>query len=237
MVQNAFLAIVVLVLSASACLAQQRLPGLSPGQQSQLKSMAEETRKETERARGDISRARRELAQVYAVYELDDEKASTLLRRINAAQQTLLDTHFESQIALRNILSQDQFEAMRKRMGRGGKHQSPEDSALGPSVDERRFRGLGIEREHMNRLAKSRSEEATTLERLRRESQKLLTAYSEYDLDESEAKRLITSIHSEQVRLSLMSKSRQQTIRNSLTREQFERFVRSEQRPGQRRSR
>ena len=80
----------------------------------------------------------------------------------------------------------------------------------------------------MNRMAKSTREEANTVARLRQDSRRLLALYSDYNLDEAEAAKLVDKIHQAQVQLSAMTIARQQTMRAALTKDQFEKLMKSQ---------
>lgn len=208
--------------------------GISERQKDQLKNLAFETRQKTDRGRDELMRTRMELARIYRAYGLDERKARAALEKVGKAQLMLLNLHLENQVAVRGILSEEQFSEFWRRMsGRMGDPgmaamPPPEDAAMDRLPDVEMVRSLGLSPDQERRirpLVGPGPQRMRVQERLRRESAQMIGLYSRYDLDEPAAKRLISSIHGSQTELSILNLKRQQELRAVLTEEQFERLV------------
>jgi len=69
------------------------------------------------------------------------------------------------------------------------------------------------------------SEKMKVIEKLRGSAKQMIDAYSRYDLDTAEVKKLIASIHQSQQDLGSLSFKRQQALRQVLTEGQFKRLM------------
>ncbi|MGC8862999.1 MAG: Spy/CpxP family protein refolding chaperone [Armatimonadota bacterium] len=224
-----------------------------PAQRDRMKALAAEMRGKMERARYELLRARMDLFQAYSVYDLDERKVRAALDRIGRAQLALLNLHLDNQIELRRILNESQFSEFRRRMERFGRHMAGvfgphSDGPMGrlPDMDRPPDRELleriGVGADQAKRIWREADSTAAKaiVDRLVRESKRLIDLYTRYDLDVDAARKLIDSIHRSQMDLAELNHKNQQTLRAVLTEQQFERLqqeISKRFRPGQHRRR
>ncbi|MCX8052319.1 MAG: hypothetical protein N3B12_00785 [Armatimonadetes bacterium] len=206
-------------------------PGVSPAQRDQLKALAAETREKIRRVREELMRARMELFQTYRSYELDERKAKAAIEKIGKSQLTLLNLHLDRQIELRRILDESQFGAFTRRMERFG-GQAPgvfgprEDGPMDRLPDRETLQRIGVGEEDIRLILRDTdaAQRKVVVDKLVRDSKRLIELYSRYDLDIDTARKLINSIHESQTDLAALNHKRQQMLRDVLTRQQFERL-------------
>ena len=208
----------------ATCVAGPRIP---QEKKEQLKALVANTRDRTDRERDLLRHARRDLLQAYADYNLDERKTKIARDKISAAQLNLLNIHLDNEIALRGILTSDQFqtfrELMRKRM-RGPEVlvlAPPEDAVLDRLPDKQMLDALGVHPREKKRL-KPQPAVIKAIQDMRRNSKQMLELYASYDLDSVTARKLIDSIHEKQISLLTLQHQRQQVIREALTQDQFQ---------------
>lgn len=221
----------VLVAAAAACalISSQSAAEVTASQREQLKSLAMETRRKTDRARAELRNARAVLYAVYRVYELDDRRAKAAIERINSTQLQLLKIHLENQLEIRQVLDSAQFRQMISRAHdpRGMAWPSMDNGIADRIPDRQMIEDLGLGAEEKRRalaLTGTNAERTRLLEKLRRDTRQMMELYSRYDLDTAAANRLIESIHSSQIALTAQNHKRQQQLRKVLTQRQFERL-------------
>jgi Spy/CpxP family protein refolding chaperone len=93
---------------AAAPLTEQQLQKIRP--------VIRGTQAETARAQTRLGECQRELAALYAHYELDEAAARKLQDEIVELQRQLLTAHHRMQKALRAVVTAEQFERLRRRL-------------------------------------------------------------------------------------------------------------------------
>lgn len=210
----------------SGVLADSRID-ISDGQKDQLKALAANTRDRTGRERDAMRRARVDLLQVYSSYNIDERKAKVARDRIGAAQSNLLNIHLDNEIALRNILNADQFQAFRNIMKRHMREPQmlvlapPEEDILDRLPGKAMLDSLGVSPDRQKLLKPS---DPKSIQDLRNESKQMLDLYANYSLDSAAARKLTESIHQKQIALLALQHNRQQAIRQVLSEDQFQRL-------------
>ena len=218
--------VLVMVALSAACAADSEL-AISESQKDQLKALASNTRDRTGRERDALRRARGELLQAYSNYDLDEHKARAARDKVSAAQLNLLNIHLDNEIALRDILTSDQFQAFRNLMKRRMRDPQmlvlspPEDAILDKLPDKQMLDLLGIPAEQRKRLEPA-SGNIKAIQGLRDSSKQLLDLYAAFDLDSAAARKLIGSIHRRQAYLLMLQHYRQKAIRQILSESQFQ---------------
>ncbi len=207
---------------------------LSPEQQQKLRAHMRDTRQKTESIRRDMWAARAELWRQFRAYRLDEKAARNAAKKINGLNLKLLNAHLESQIGLRNILTQKQFQKLSRAIGGEGvrpgprpapgmegrpRIPEPEDESLGDvshlnlsSSQQERIKKLYAEnRRVMEGLLKTQREYFQSLEKL----------YLNYKLDQKRAKQLIKQLNDVHMKIQEASIKRQVELRKILTEDQF----------------
>jgi len=204
---------------------------ISDAQKDQLKSLAMETRRKSEAERDTIRRARMDLNAAYSDYKFDERKVKAALDRIRPAQKRLLELHLDNQVQLRQILNEQQFqrfsEMTRKMMS--GRHGFPggEDVMWDRWPDKEMLTSLGLsddQRRQIRALMGPEGRRKGAFEKLRQDSEKMLELYSNYNLDTAAARKLIDSIHQDQIDHSEQHHKRQQALCSILTESQWQRL-------------
>jgi len=200
-------------------------------QRDQLKSLASEMREKMDRVRGELVRARMELFQAYRAYQLDDCRVKAAMERIGKAQLALLNLHLDNQIELRRILNESQFEEFRRKMGRFGGRMAGvlgphDDGPMDRPPDKVMLERIGAGPDQVRRIWREADapEKKAVLNRLVRDSKRLIELYSRYDLDVDAARKLVDGIHRSQMDLADLNHKWQQTLRSVLTEQQFDRL-------------
>lgn len=203
--------------------------GISDGQKDQLKAIAANTRGRTGRERDALRRARMELLQAYSSYDINERKARIASERVSAAQLNLLNIHLDNEVALHNVFNADQFQEFRNLMKRRMRDPEmlvlspPEDAVLDRLPDRRMLNALGIDEEDQKRL-KPNPQGLKAIRDLSRDTNQLLDLYSDYTLDSAAARKLIDTIHQEQISLLAAQHQRQKAIRQVLSEDQFQKL-------------
>jgi Spy/CpxP family protein refolding chaperone len=83
--------------------------GLTPAQRRQLNVMRRTTHAEQSRLGTQVRALRRELADLYRIYPLDEARAMALVEQISQMEAQRLRLQLQSQIELRRILTPQQF--------------------------------------------------------------------------------------------------------------------------------
>ena len=91
-------------------------PPLTEAQLERIRPVIQRTQAETARLQTRLSECQRELAALYARYELDETAARKLQDEIVESQRQLLTAHHRMQHALRETLDATQFERLRRRL-------------------------------------------------------------------------------------------------------------------------
>ena len=221
--------LVGLFLITGVCVASAEADGISDSQKDQLKTLAANTRQRTIREHESMRRARHDLLQIYSNYPIDERKAKIAHDKINASQLSLLNIHLNNEIALRNLLTSDQFKQFRSMMKRHTGNARPlvvappEEDILDRWPDKQMLDSLGVSEANQKRLQPAN---VKLIAELRSSSRQLLDRYAEYSLDTDNCKKLISNIHSKQVELLKLQYRRQHTIRQVLSVDQFRQLQR-----------
>lgn len=225
------LTLVVLVVGAhgAACAADSDL-GISTSQKDQLKALAANTRDRTGRERDSLRQARTELVKAYSAYTIDWHKLNSTWEKISSAQLTLLNIHLDNEIALRNILKEEQFSALREIMKRRMREHEmlvvapPEADLLDRLPDKKMLDDMGVPADKQKQLENVPGKDKA-IQDLRDSSKQLLDMYSNYTLDSTAARKLIKTVHQNQEWLLKQQNRRQRQIRKVLTQDQFDKLV------------
>ena len=108
-----------MILCASLVLAtttRAEPPPLTEEQRLQIAKLANETKQDADRLKALLDRKQRELADVYALYKLDEEKATKLEAEILNVQKQMLANHRKMQIELRTLVGEERFNLLRTRL-------------------------------------------------------------------------------------------------------------------------
>lgn len=89
---------------------------LSEDQVKQLRELVQVTQTTAATLQKQLDEKQRELAQVYALYELKQRQALRLQADIMELQTQLLANHHKLQVELRTIVGQERFELLRQRI-------------------------------------------------------------------------------------------------------------------------
>jgi len=209
---------------------------LSADQKQKLKAVGAEARTNIESRRKALGQARMDLLGVYRLYKLDERKAQDAITRIGSAQKALLEAQLDNQNKIRQILNADQFADFQRmistRMHRPGMAIEPpfEEKVLEDSLNAaiRSQTSLTPDQtrrvERIRRVGQSRQE---AMGSMRQSVQELTAVYSKFDLDSKAARKLVDSIHRDQMSLMWMAHRRQQAIRAVLGEDQFNQLQQS----------
>jgi Spy/CpxP family protein refolding chaperone len=91
-------------------------PYLTEQQSKKISPIIRGTQAETARLQTRLGECQRELAALYAHYELDEAAARKLQDEIVELQRQLLTAHHRMQKALRAVVTAEQFERLRRRL-------------------------------------------------------------------------------------------------------------------------
>jgi Spy/CpxP family protein refolding chaperone len=91
-------------------------PYLTEQQSKKISPIIRGTQAETARLQTRLGECQRELAALYAHYELDEAAARKLQEEIVDLQRQLLTSHHRLQKALRAVVTAEQFERLRRRL-------------------------------------------------------------------------------------------------------------------------
>jgi predicted NACHT family NTPase len=89
---------------------------LNEEQVKQLRALMYTTQTTAATLQGQLDEKQRELAKVYAQYELNQRQALRLQSEIMELQKQLLANHHKLQVELRSIVGQERFEMLRLRV-------------------------------------------------------------------------------------------------------------------------
>lgn len=226
-----FILIWALAVIAATC-AVAGSAALSSSDKEQLKALMAEARTKVRAKRSDLLSARRDLAKVYGRYLLEDRKAKAARGRIADLQLDLLNLHLENQIAIRKVLTPAQFDALvrsfkERKAARRFPGPSQEIEGTFEAIPKRAvLQAAGITREQAKQI-RSMGVLRGRRERIKKiieDTDQLKALYSKYDLDISDAKKLIDRIHQNQLALSEINYRRHRAMRSVLTEEQFNRL-------------
>lgn len=223
----AAICVVLAALIASSAAADR--PGLSQDERDKLKSIIMQTRDKAQRERNVIRRARQKLFETYTSYDLNERDIKSALNDISQSQLRLLQLHMDSQIAIRKVLSRDEFQQIRdnlKRKHEPGTFLIPRDEALLDKFpDSDTIARMNLPPAQRRRLASAVApspERQKVVDKLRKDSKQLMEEFSQYDLDTGAARKLIANIHDSQVDLAALNHKKQQAIRRILNENQFQ---------------
>jgi hypothetical protein len=110
-----------LCLAAALALAQPEKPApppLTEEQRTKIGKLANDTQKEAGRLKGLLEERQKELAAVYARYELDEKRAMKLETEILDLQRQMLANYRKMQVELRTLIGEDRFTILKQRLDR-----------------------------------------------------------------------------------------------------------------------
>jgi len=106
----------LLALLSWATIAVAEPPPLTDEQRARISKLANETKQESDRLKALLDLRQRELAEVYAQYKLDEEKATRLETDVLDLQRQMLTNHHKMQVELRMLVGEERFNQLRRRL-------------------------------------------------------------------------------------------------------------------------
>src|SRR2546422_10649581 len=100
---------VLAVLLASAQDQPPNSPPLTEEQRARLSRVANGAQQDAARFKSLLKDREQELAQVYALYDLDEQRATKLEAEILELQRQMLDSHRKLQVDLRAVVGKERF--------------------------------------------------------------------------------------------------------------------------------
>jgi hypothetical protein len=91
-------------------------PPLTEEQRTRIAKLANETKREADRLKALLDRRQHELAEVYAAFKLDEDKADKLEVEILDIQKQMLANHRKMQVELRALVDEERFNVLRRRL-------------------------------------------------------------------------------------------------------------------------
>lgn len=194
-------------------------PYLSETERKQLRALASESVKDARQDWLAMAKARRDLRNIYRSYSIDETAYRAAAESLSKAQYSLLRSHLDSQIRIRQVLSRSSFDSLRDTLA--GKLKSL--PGIGGGLDNRGSRpGWGG-----HRPGHSPDPSRHVLGRIASNARLLGGIYMKYDLDAKAAESLINKIHQDQVALTRQHHRQQQARRSQMTQEQFQKSLKS----------
>lgn len=203
----------------------------TPEQKEKLQAYKRDSREKTRQLSSDLRSARKDLFTQLRNYKLDQRKAIDTAQRVGDLQKDLLNAKLDNQIALRRILTSEQFDRLRSAVrGMGVEHEG-----LGRSRGDKDFTGsvseLGLSKNQQDRIKllfqKSAASGSTLMNQLTNDSQELRKLYMSYNLDQKHARSLISSIANTRSQMLKSMVARQQQLRSILSEQQFNALVKT----------
>jgi hypothetical protein len=114
--QSARIAASIVVLLLTALVVRAEPPSLTEDQRVRIAKLANETKQEADRLKTILDRRQQELADVYAVYKLDEDRAAKLEAEILGIQKQMLANHRKMQVELRSLVGEERFNILRRRL-------------------------------------------------------------------------------------------------------------------------
>jgi|GEM_PF-3202852 len=213
---------VFLLLTAATC-AFAQIDTLTLEQRVKLKQFVQEYRQNSMQLRQKLHSARKELANHYEQVQIDENSTQAAIEALSKAQLSLLALHLHNQLTIRQILTEQQFNSTVGRFSKNRPHR-PHMPDMDDYPDKSVLDSLGLTPEQQKQLKglsvlESRRLAETKL--MNDETKKLMQSYSEYRLKESEAQRLISSIHKHQYNLTQISHKTFKLLHSVLNKEQI----------------
>jgi hypothetical protein len=106
----------LIVLFCTVTVARADPPPLTEDQRVRIAKLANETKQEADRLKTVLDRRQQELADVYAVYKLDEDRAEKLESEILDIQKHMLANHRKMQVELRVLVGEERFNLLRRRL-------------------------------------------------------------------------------------------------------------------------
>ena len=201
--------------------------GLTPEQKAKLKGQLRANRDNAHRARQALMDERGRLLMTYDDYQLNASRAHQIMVKMNRLQLDLLNASLGRELALRSVLTADQFGRMKRMMGPdpfdrkrwdGPGHVNPRDGG-------RRLPQLGLSpgqqgavekfwKSHEKQVGETKGAMAHDLAAIKR-------LYENYRLDEGAARRLISNVNKAQVHERQLRLDWQLEMRKILSKGQF----------------
>src|SRR5262249_42017593 len=91
-------------------------PPLTEEQKARISQLANETKKEADRLKTLLDRRQMELAELYAQYKLDEDRATKLEGEVLDLQRQLLANYRKMHVELRTIVGEERFNVLRRRL-------------------------------------------------------------------------------------------------------------------------
>ena len=103
-------------LLTAVAIAKAEPPPLTDEQKARISKLANETKQEADRLKAQLDLRQRELAEVYAHYKLDEEKATKLEAEVLDLQRQMLANYRKVQVELRTLVGEERFNQLRRRL-------------------------------------------------------------------------------------------------------------------------
>jgi Spy/CpxP family protein refolding chaperone len=215
---------------------------LSPEQREKVQAHRRESREKTKRVTDDLRDARMDLFTQLREYKLDQRKLTDAVGQVNRLQESLLNAKLGNQIALRRLLTSDQFDKLRTAVkDMGVDREGTAGHSDGVELNGADIHELKLSKDQQERIKslfeRSRGNMKPLASQLRSTSQELHGLYMNYDLDQNKAKSLISKIADTRLRMLKSMVARQQQLRAILTEQQFQELSKAMRPPGEHRQR
>jgi hypothetical protein len=89
---------------------------LTDEQKTKISKVANETKQEADRLKALLDSKQQDLASVYTLYKLDEERATKLETEILDLQREMLANHRKMQVEIRALVGEETFVQLRKRL-------------------------------------------------------------------------------------------------------------------------
>jgi hypothetical protein len=106
--------LLALLLSPAAIRADP--PPLTEDQKARISRLANETKQEADRLKSLLDQRQVELANLYAQYKLDEDKASKVENEILDLQRQMLADYRKMHLELRTLVGEERFNLLRRRL-------------------------------------------------------------------------------------------------------------------------
>jgi len=201
--------------------------GLTPEQKAKLKMLLRGNRDEAHKAQQALMEERMRLFATYDDYQLNASRARQTMAKMNRLQLDLLNASLGREIALRRVLTADQFGRMKRNMGPDpfGRQRWGGPRGMEPREGGRRLPQLGLSPDQQGAVEEFWKSHDKRVRESGRAMERDLVAvkrlYENYRLDEGAAKRLISNVNKAQAHERQLRLDWQVEMRKILSQDQF----------------
>ena len=217
----------VMLLLSTASYAYAQTDTLTLNQRVKLKQFVQEYRQNSMQLRQTLNTARKDLAKQYEQVQIDEGSTQAAMEALSKAQMALLSLHLHNQLSIRQILTEDQFKTTVGRFSKDRPHR-PHVSGMDDYPDKNLLDSLALspnQQKQLKKLSALGKRRLAEMKSMNEDTKKLTQSYSEYQLKETRAKRLISSIHKRQRNLTQISHKTFKLLHSVLTKEQMKQLA------------